>query len=268
MDFQRLTITLDDNVFDADDGDNLLSSLLSEGADIRHGCRAGACRLYDLNNCTFILSCQTSISSSMALSTQISGASVAFFILTLNHLDESNVEVSLLGPSNDSFGDRVFVSVFLNDVIESVFVECIALNQAGAPLKVILQQDKYSKKDWQKVIKLSVNDLLHVQTLSGVRKGRLLYEMDLSDCVIVLVSSSNNGVFEPYWRDVLQGFSEHNIECLKLLSRTVSNPLQDNAFVSSFKKIVDKSERALQVIYHGQKLSEKDWEQVLNPLRI
>ena len=279
MNSHELTVTLDTDVFPVETGGNLLSSLLAQAADVRYGCRAGACgacRLYDLNNCESLLSCQTSISSNMALSTQTPAASAVFSVMALNSIDESNVEITLLGPSDDSFGDRVFLSVFLEDVFvddlleqKSHFVECMALNQAGAPLKVILQQGAFSKAEWQKVTALAINDSLHVQTLSGVRKGRLLYEMDLSDSVIVVVSSFDNGVFEPYWRDALQDFSNHKIECFSFSSiNSISNPLQDDTFTAFLKDAVAESGTALHIIYHGQNLSEKGWEQALRPLRI
>lgn len=288
MSSQGFTVRLDGNVFDVNREDNLLSSLLSQGADVRYGCRAGACgacRLYDLNNCESILSCQTSVSSNLALSTQTPAASSVFAILALNQLDASNVEVSLLGPSDDSFGDRVFISVLVEGVFaddlseqQSHFVECMALNQAGAPLKVILQKGAFSKAEWQRITALSVNDSLRVQTLSGVRKGRLLYEMDLSSSVIVMVSSSDNGVFEPYWRDALQDISSQKIECFNFSSEfsfhglssyeRKSHPLQDDAFVSFLNDAVAESGTALHIIYHGQNLSEMDWEQALRPLRI
>ncbi|MCW8357139.1 2Fe-2S iron-sulfur cluster-binding protein [Marinomonas pontica] len=59
MDSQSLTIELDDEPFEAVLGDNLLSSLLSQGADVRYGCCAGvcgACCLYDTSNGESILS--------------------------------------------------------------------------------------------------------------------------------------------------------------------------------------------------------------------
>jgi ferredoxin len=280
MGSQGLTVKLDDNVFDVDGGDNLLSSLISKGADVRYGCRAGACgacRLYDLGNCESILSCQTAISSSMALSTQTPATSVEFSILALNLLDESNVEVTLLGPSDDSFGDRVFVSVLLGGLLEKGdhFVECMALNQAGAPLKIILQQGAFSKTEWQRIAELSVNDFLRVQVQSGVRKGRLLYEMGLSDSAVLLVCSFENAVFESYWRDVLQEFSNHRIECFMLSSYRKSSPesmnnlLQDELFISFLNNaVVESGGSALHIIYHGQNLPKKDWEQALRPLRL
>ncbi|ETX11665.1 hypothetical protein MUS1_09890 [Marinomonas ushuaiensis DSM 15871] len=278
MSSQGMTVRLDDNVFDVDGGDNLLSSLLSQGADVRYGCRAGACgacRLYDLNNCESLLSCQTSISSDMALSTQTPVASAVFSVLALNSLDDSNVEITLLGPSDDSFGDRISLSVLVEDVADDLlepkshFVECMALNQAGAPLKVILQQSAFSKAEWQKVTALAINDSLRVQTLSGVRKGRLLYEMDLSDLPVLVVSSADNGVFEPYWRDALQDFSNHKIECFSFSSiNSIISPLQDDTFTVFLKDAVAESGTALHIIYHGQNLSEKGWEQALRPYRI
>ncbi|MEP0072811.1 MAG: 2Fe-2S iron-sulfur cluster binding domain-containing protein [Marinomonas sp.] len=267
MDSHELTVKLDADVFAAETGDNLLSSLLTQGADVRYGCRAGACgacRLYDLNNCESILSCQTSISSDMALSTQTPAASAVFSILALNTLDDSNVEITLLGPSDDAFGDRVFVSASK----AHHFVECMALNQAGAPLKVVLQQGAFSKVEWQKITSLAINDSLGVQTLSGVRKGRLLYEMDLSDLPVLVVSSADNGVFESYWREVLGEVSTQKVAFFKFATGSLCHPLEDEAFVIFLNEVVAESGTSLHIIYHGQNLAKKDWEQALRPFRI
>ncbi|MEP3349792.1 MAG: 2Fe-2S iron-sulfur cluster binding domain-containing protein [Marinomonas sp.] len=267
MDSHELTVKLDADVFAAETGDNLLSSLLAQGADVRYGCRAGACgacRLYDLNNCESLLSCQTSISSDMALSTQTPAASVEFSILALNSLDDSNVEITLLGPSDDAFGDRVFVSASK----AHHFVECMALNQAGAPLKVVLQQGAFSKVEWQKITSLAINDSLGVQTLSGVRKGRLLYEMDLIDLPVLVVSSADNGVFEPYWREALGEISTQKVAFFKLAAGSLCHPLEDEVFVTFLNEVVAESGTSLHIIYHGQNLAKKDWEQALRPFRI
>ncbi|MEO9275550.1 2Fe-2S iron-sulfur cluster binding domain-containing protein [Marinomonas sp. 5E14-1] len=272
MGSHELTVKLDADVFAAETGDNLLSSLLSQGADVRYGCRAGACgacRLYDLNNCESLLSCQTSIFSDMALSTQTPAASAVFSVLALNSLDDSNIEITLLGPSDDSFGDRVFVSASQEyDSKAQNFVECMVLNQAGAPLKVILQKGAFSKDEWQKITALVINDSLGVQTLSGVRKGRLLYEMDLSAFPVLIVSSSDNGVFESYWREVLGEISTQKKAFFKLTSGSLGHPLEDEVFITFLNEIVAESGTSLHIIYHGQNLPEKDWEQALRPFRI
>lgn len=267
MSSHGLMVKLDDKVFSVEVGDNLLSSLLSKGADVRYGCRAGACgacRLYDLETGESILSCQTSLISNRALSTHTPALSSEFSVLTLNSIDDSNVEVCLLGPSDDAFGDRVFVSV----PKAQHFVECMALNPAGAPLKVILQESAFSKSEWQSITSLSVQSSLSVQTVSGLRKGRLLYEMDISDFPILVVSSASNGVFEAYWRELLGDISGQKIEFLKLPYGNANRPLEDPAFLHSLEDVVARLGASLHVIYHGQNLSEKDWEQVLRPLRI
>lgn len=267
-----LIIKLDGCVFSAEAGDNLLSFLLSQGADVRYGCRAGACgacRLYDLENGESILSCQTSIVSNRLLSTQTPAVPSEFSILALNPVDDSNVEITLLGPSDDAFGDRVFVSVSKECRSKApYFVESMALNPAGESLKVMLQRSAFSKAEWQSITSLSVQDTLSVKTLSGVRKGRLLYEMDLSAVPVLLVSSADNGVFEPYWREVLGEFSTQKLVFFTLASESLCHPLEDEAFITFLNEVVVESGTSLHIIYHGQNLAEKDWAKVLRPLRI
>jgi hypothetical protein len=276
MGSKMLTVELDGGLFEATCGDNLLESLLSKGAYVRHGCRAGACgacRLYDQTNCESILSCQTSVASAMSLTTHAPSVFSGFSVLSKTILNNANVELTLLGPSDELFGDRVQVS-FLS-AGNDVFFECMALNQTGAPLKVMLQEDQFSATEWQHVLALDIDDPLRVQLSSGVRKGRLLYEMGVNDGGVVVITSPENAPFEPYWREALAELSTQTLGYFVLSSsRDLRSCLQDEAFTAFFKKVFLKQASAgagspvLQIIYHGQKLSEKDWAQALAPLRI
>lgn len=273
---QALTVELDGKFFDASCGENLLESLLSQGAYVRHGCRAGACgacRLYDQQNCESILSCQTSVSSAMSLTTHTPSASSVFSILSKRTLSDSAVELTLLGPSDESFGDRVSVSYFVEG--EPVFIDCMALNQAGSPLVVLIQKEALSTLAWQQALLLTENASINVTLSSGVRKGRLLFEMDIAESPVVVISSSNNDVFESYWRDALADCSVQYLGYFCLLSNDKPNKpkpsvsLADDAFIAFLKDaLANAGSGALNVIYHGQKISAKDWEQSLRSLRI
>ncbi|GAA0824817.1 hypothetical protein GCM10009112_00070 [Marinomonas arenicola] len=271
MGSQALTVELDGKCFDAMRGDNLLESLLSQGAYVRHGCRAGACgacRLYDQDNCESILSCQTSLSSGMSLTTQIPSASSVFSIVSKRTLSDAAVELTLLGPSDDSFGDRVSVS-FSEDA-EQGFFECMALNSAGAPLKVVLQKEAITALAWQSMLSLAEGDSLQVALSSGVRKGRLLFEMGISGEPLVVVSSSYNGVFESYWRDALTDYSVQYLgHYLLPANNEPSLGLDADAFVSFLKEALANADHgALNIIYHGQQISAQEWALSLRPLRV
>jgi ferredoxin len=95
MDSKMLTVELDGGLFEATCGDNLLELLLSKGAYVRHGCRAGACgacRLYDQTNCESILSCQTSVASAMSLTTHAPSVFSDFSVLSKTILNDANVD--------------------------------------------------------------------------------------------------------------------------------------------------------------------------------
>ena len=264
-----MAITLDGNTIEANDGDNLLESLLSNGADVHYGCRAGACgacRLYDQGNCESILSCQTSVIPTMSLTTQAPFTFVAFTLLTKNTLNDSNIELTLLGPSDDSFGDRVTLCFSMEG--KEVFCECMALNPAGVPLTVMVQSLSLSSLAWQQVQSLVENDKVQVSSVQGARKGRLLYEMGLSGIPTLVVSSADNGVFEPYWREVLEEIFNQKVECFKLASGNSCHPLQDSEFATFLSDVADELGTSLNIIYHGQNLPKRDWEQALRPFKI
>jgi len=279
MDSQTLTIELDDEQFEAVLGDNLLSSLLSQGADVRYGCRAGACgacRLYDASNCESILSCQTMVASAMSLTRQTLAKSSSFTVLSNTSLDEVSIELTLLGPSDDSFGDRIFVSFPFKELScklsdeRARFHECMALNPTGAPLKVVLQKEHVSAEDWLQALALSSDDKVEVQLSTDVRKGRLLFEMDIAAAPLVVVSSAENRLFEHYWRDALADYSVQYLGHYSLPSNPEpSVSLTDEAFISFLSgALVKAGSGVLQIIYHGQKISAKDWQQTLRPLRV
>lgn len=271
MDSQALTIELDDEQFEAVLGDNLLSSLLSQGADVRYGCRAGACgacRLYDASNCESILSCQTTLASSMSLTQQTPAESSTFSVLSNVSLNDDSIELVLLGPSDDSFGDRVSVSLSSGEPAH--FYECMALNPAGAPLKLVLQKTELNEKDWLRALALSAEDKVAVQLSTGVRKGRLLFEMDIADAPVVVISSPGNAMFESYWREALLDFTPNFVGHFTLFDNTdLTLSLADDALIVFLQEALRSSGgTSLQLIYHGQSVSAKDWAMLLRPLRI
>ncbi|GGN22008.1 MULTISPECIES: 2Fe-2S iron-sulfur cluster-binding protein [Marinomonas] len=283
MDSQALTIKLDDELFEAVLGDNLLSSLLSQGADVRYGCRAGACgacRLYDVSNCESILSCQTTVVSAMSLTRQTPAESSSFTVLSNITIDEASIELTLLGASDDSFGDRVFVSLLSEGLSSEVseyssaerahFYECMMLNSAGAPLKLVLQKEHVSAEDWLRALALSSDDKLAVQLSTGIRKGRLLFEMDISDAPVVVISSPDNAIFESYWREALLDYTPSFLGHFVLPAKSdLKLSLADAALLAFLQAaLVDAGDASLQLIYHGQNVSAKDWGRLLRPLRI
>ncbi|NVK75869.1 MAG: (2Fe-2S)-binding protein [Oceanospirillaceae bacterium] len=279
MDSKALTIELDDEQYEAVLGENLLTSLLNQGADVRYGCRAGACgacRLYDASNCESILSCQTSISSAMTLSRQTPAVSSSFSVLNSIHLNDSAIELTLLGPSDDSFGDRVSVgfpaSQSSTDLIveQAHFYESMALNPAGAPLKLVLQKAQLDGQNWQQALALLSEDKLDVQLSTGMRKGRLLFEMDIADAPVVVISSPDNDIFQSYWRDALQEYTSKYFGHFSLYeNKDLTLSLADDALIAFLQKsLTEAGSAALHIIYHGQNVSAKDWGMLLRPLRI
>lgn len=275
MDSQALTIKLDDEQYEAVLGENLLTSLLNQGADVRYGCRAGACgacRLYDASNCESILSCQTTVASAMSLTRQTPAESSVFSVLRNIPLDEVSIELTLLGPSDESFGDRVFVSFPFEKLSgeQAHFYECMALNPAGAPLKVVLHKKYLSAGDWLRALALSSNDKLDVQLSTGVRKGRLLFEMDIADSPVVVISSPENEIFESYWREALLDYTPMFLGHFALYANNdLTLSLADDALMGFLQEaLANSGSTSLQLIYHGQNVSAKDWSKLLRPLRI
>jgi ferredoxin len=278
MDSQTLTIELDDEQFEAVLGDNLLSSLLSQGAYVRYGCRAGvcgACRLYDTSHCESILSCQTSVSSTMSLTRKIPAESSTFSVLSNLSLNNDSIELTLLGPSDDSFGDRVSVAFLSEEIAENpsneqaYFYECMALNPAGAALKVVLQKTQLEERDWQRALMLSSDDKVDIQLSTGIRKGRLLFEMDIADAPVVVISSPENAVFESYWHEALLDYTPTFLGHFALHANSdLTLSLADDAFIAFLQGVLAKGGTSIQLIYHGQNVSAKDWAMLLRPLRI
>jgi hypothetical protein len=275
MDSQALTIELDDEQYEAVLGDNLLSSLLSQGADVRYGCRAGgcgACRLYDASNCESILSCQTSVASAMSLTRQTPAVSSSFSVLNPICLNESAIELTLLGPSDESFGDRVFVSFPFEKLSDEQahFYECMALNPAGAPLKVVLHKAQLCDKDWLRALALSSDNKVDVQLSTGMRKGRLLFEMDIADAPVVVISSPDNAIYASYWRETLLDYTPMFLGHFALYSNNdLTLSLADDVLITFLQEaLANSGSTSLQLIYHGQNVSAKDWSLLLRPLRI
>lgn len=287
MRLQTLTINLDGETVDTDEGDNVLSVLLSHDIDVRYGCRAGACgacRLYDCDRGETILACQTSVVSALSLTTQIPSIFLPFSLVSQSLLsnktslddvssNSSSIALSLLGPSDDSFGDRVIVR-FADADEESSSYECMAVNEPGELLTIVAQQAMLSDDAWQKVIALPTHGSIQVSSVQGVRKGRLLYELDLEGSCVVVVSSAANGVFERYWQQALLTMSAQFLGHFTLSNESAKNNNESVSLSSSelhyFLQIAQSNSggAVLHVIYHGQNLPVQAWEQMLRPLRI
>lgn len=275
MDSQALTIKLDDEQYEAVLGENLLTSLLNQGADVRYGCRAGACgacRLYDASNCESILSCQTSVASAMSLTRQTPAVSSSFSVLNPICLNESAIELTLLGPSDESFGDRVLVSFPFEKLSDEQahFYECMALNPAGAPLKVVLHKAQLCDKDWLRALALSSDNKVDVQLSTGMRKGRLLFEMDIADAPVVVISSPDNAIYASYWRETLLDYTPMFLGHFALYANNdLTLSLADDVLITFLQEaLANSGSTSLQLIYHGQNVSAKDWGLLLRPLRI
>ncbi|WP_111638938.1 2Fe-2S iron-sulfur cluster-binding protein [Marinomonas shanghaiensis] len=283
MDSQALTIELDDEQFEAVLGENLLTSLLNQGANVRYGCRAGACgacRLYDASHCESILSCQTTVTSSMSLTRQVLAEFSVFSVLSNVPLNDHSIELVLLGPSDESFGDRVSVAFLCKALSKerpktslgerAHFYECMALNPVGAPLKIVLQKDHLSDEDWWRALALSAEDPMAVQLLAGSRKGRLLFEMDIADAPVVVIASPDNAMFEPYWRDALLDYTPSFLGHFSLFAnQDLALSLADDALISFLNDaLANAGGASLRLIYHGQKVSAKEWAILLRSLRI
>ncbi|MCV2403007.1 2Fe-2S iron-sulfur cluster binding domain-containing protein [Marinomonas sp. C2222] len=269
----NFTIQLDDKKISGKSGDNLLDTLLTNNVDVNYGCRAGvcgACRLYDKNKQEEILCCQVNVSSPMSISSHVPSPSIGFMVEQVQVINEFTIELTLLGPSDDSFGDRVSLLLPCDD--ESVSYDSMAINSAGEPLKLLLQKAsiKHVKAEgiWRKLVTLTVNDTLQISSKVGVRKGRLLYEMGLDHGSVLVVSTFENSVFEPYWESALKSLSSNLIGFYSLPS-SISHYAADRGLTEFIRaKLTETSQPDLQIIYHGQRFPQDTWQTILRPLRL
>ncbi|MBR7888013.1 2Fe-2S iron-sulfur cluster binding domain-containing protein [Marinomonas sp. A79] len=270
MTSQKRIILVDGVAYETTEGENLLSSLLSQGVDVRFGCRAGvcgACRLFDQGADQSVLACQTSVQSSMTLLSKLPSKPVVFSVLSCDRSTETSVALTLLGASDESFGDRVSVS--LSDDQDAVFYDCMALNSAGAPLSIVLQESQLKGQDWQRMQALATGDSLFVSVSAGVRKGRLLYEMDVAESPVAVVLSLNNQVFESYWHHaLLQMSADYLGHCVLPTTDNPIDALQDEKVVAFLTEAAQRSRVGFTLIYHGQNISADAWNTTLRSLRV
>lgn len=268
-----LSIRLDDKEIFGKNGDNLLNTLLTNNIDVNYGCRAGvcgACRLYDRDKQEEILCCQVSISSPMSISSHIPSPSLGFRVENVQMINESTVELTLIGPSDDSFGDRVSLSLPYGD--KSIPYDSMAINPAGASLRLLLQKGLIkhanSEQIWQQLVALRACDRLQVSSKVGVRKGRLLYEMDLDHGSVLVVSTFENSVFEAYWQLALESLSANLLGFYSLPPLETHDVIEAELVAFIRAKLTETSPSNLHIIYHGQKLSQDTWQTILRPLRL
>lgn len=271
MGLKSVTISLNDKQFIAQEGDNLLTSLLAQGADVHYGCRAGACgacRLYDVDTQSFVLACQTQLDSNRSLSSKAPLAYSRFSLLSKESLSDSELALQLLGPSDESFGDRVIVSLRQDEQAQ----ECMALNAAGQDLLLILSRSRWSEADWQTITQLEPDDSLYLQQDKSIRKGRLLHELGVDQGKWLVVLSAQNRVYEAYWRQVLSSSSTDVIGIISLQDSKIETSVdfteqaQWMTFVTKELSKVSSSE--LNILYHGQDISMQAWQDFFRSQRI
>ncbi len=267
MESERLTISLNGKKADVEAGDNLLTALLANQFDVHYGCRAGACgacRLYDQKNGESILACQTQLVSPLMLTTQPVSTSLAFSLISTKRLDEANIELTLMGPSDESFGDRLRLSFDQEGLAE----EFMALNSAGQALTLVLAKSQISAENWHKAMNLAPADRVFLQLQQGIRKGRLLYELGVDQGPWLVVLAAENIAYETHWREVLANENCDLLACCTL-SAEPENLAEQVVLREAFSQVLSKTNSTdLNILYHGQKRSLQQWEAYLRPLRI
>ncbi|BFM48368.1 2Fe-2S iron-sulfur cluster binding domain-containing protein [Marinomonas sp. THO17] len=271
MNAKPVIISLNDQSYTGQSGDNLLTSLLAQGADVHYGCRAGACgacRLYDVDTQSLVLACQTQIDSDRSLSTKPPLAYSRFSLLAKQFLTDSELACQLLGPSDESFGDRVIVSLKQ----EGRAQECMALNTPGQDLLLILSRCQWSDTDWQIITKLEPDDSLYLQQDKTIRKGRLLHELGVDQGKWLVVLSAQNQVYKAYWQQALASYSADIVAILALqnskVERSVDLTEQAQWLASLREELSKTSSSELNILYHGQDISMQVWQEFFRSQRI
>ncbi|SBS34702.1 2Fe-2S iron-sulfur cluster binding domain protein [Marinomonas spartinae] len=267
MDASSVTIQVDDQSFQAEVGDNLLTSCLSHHVDMNFSCRAGvcgACALYDETSNRTILSCQSSVSEPLILSRHLPSQEDLFRVLERRFLDETAVELVLLGPSDDAFGD--FVELQLSDANKTT-IECMALNSAGEPLVLLLSKRDVNASQWSLITNSEINSFV-VRTRLGERKGRLLTEFDLVERSVWLICDSATEHFSPYWETALGSVGAN------FLGRSVftannslseNSPLFQEELAIAFNAINTSN---IEIIIQAAGLTQEEWNQLLSAFYI
>ncbi|AEF54665.1 2Fe-2S iron-sulfur cluster-binding protein [Marinomonas posidonica] len=267
MSSQGLTISLNGKKVRAAFGENLLSALLANQCDVHYGCRAGACgacRLYDQNNGESLLACQTQLVSPMSLTTQPVSSNIPFALISKKWLDEASIELTLMGPSDESFGDRLRLAFDQDGLTE----EFMALNAAGQALTLVLSKPHLSTTDWQQALNLTPADRVFLQLQQGVRKGRLLYELGVDHGSWLVILAAENAAYEGHWREVLANVDCHLLACCTLSDESEGLAEQTD-LKEAFAHVLSKTNSTdLNILYHGQKRSLQQWDTYLRPLRI
>ena len=263
-------VKLDGLAYYLNDGDNLLTALLAQSVNLAHGCRAGvcgACRLYDLGNDAPLLSCQTTLKHSLTLSHRFPMDGDNFAVLEKSQLDDQNLVLTLLGPSDDSFGDRL--TVLLPDGYGEAEQECMAINSPGEKIQILLQKNHLSHEQWKYFSSLEPNSSLSICVDRSQRKGRLLVDLSLSDMPVLLMASHEHHAFEPYWRDVLQQLPAELAGFVVLSSKQLGCSQNLSKLTEVLQQACQKfGAGKLQIVYHGSGIPATDWEPLLREYRI
>ncbi|MEO9653411.1 2Fe-2S iron-sulfur cluster binding domain-containing protein [Marinomonas sp.] len=263
-------VKLDGLAYHLNDGDNLLSALLAQSVSLAHGCRAGvcgACRLYSLGDNAPLLSCQTTLKNSLSLSRRFPVRGDNFDVLEKSQLDDHNLVLTLLGPSDDSFGDRL--TVLLPEGNAEAEQECMAINRPGEKIQILLQKNLLSFEKWTYFTRLKPKNLLSISVDRSQRKGRMLVDLSISDMPVLLIASYENHAFERYWRDVLQQLPAELADFVALSSKQLGCSQNLAKLTEVLQQACQKFGAAkLQIVYHGSGIPATDWEPLLREHRI
>ena len=261
-------VKLDGLTFNLEKGENLLSGLLAQSANIAHGCRAGvcgACRLYHQDDQTALLSCQTSVQQDLSLTRSPPRHGEPFVVCAQQLLDLDHLQIQLLGPCDDSFGDRL--CMLLPDGMGTL--ELMAVNIAGQPLQLLIQRHRVTAQVWHYLSSLEINDAVLLSVDRSQRKGRLLVDLCLPDAPVVVISGPQNYAYETFWREAMAQTPGHLVDFMALTVASLSDTTQRQALTQLLQQACQKfGAGKLQIVYHGTGVSSADWCSLLSELRI
>lgn len=253
-------VTLDGESFAVEAGENLLSSLLEQGADVRFSCRAGACgscALFDTQLKKRILSCQTPVHEPLELSSSLPAQQRPFQVIFKELSDDAeSVALTLLGASDDAFGDYLLFELPGTGMKP---IECMALNPQGEPLCIVIHKKQLSDALWQAMLSNDI-DAVTLHVFSGERKGRLLVDLNVSGRNVLYFCDARHQSLIPYWQAVLADDFQGALSIESLTDSSLSE------FMGSVTERFTSN--SLSLVIQGKIASMADWQRFLRAYRI
>ncbi|GAB3476559.1 2Fe-2S iron-sulfur cluster binding domain-containing protein [Marinomonas epiphytica] len=241
-------VEIDDRLFSIHADDILLDALLSQSEPISHGCRAGACgacRLFDIDTQQWLYACQTKVERSYCLTYKSPAPAQKFALQSQSQLDSSHCLLTLFGPSDDGFGDKLIIKLEDHDI------EVMAVNPPGETLQVVVSLEGVPPPLQSAYAAGLASQELYISSTFGKRKGRLLHEWGLDDKAVVLLLASDNRIFDGYWHEALQSQN-----CSTVFVHTLVSDADFSAQADLSEKLSEFIARNtitdLCVLYHGR----------------